>query len=125
MKAYLDRMKAKASSPPRKPMPAIVWSWLGAFVGIYAIGTASPLIAQACSLNGAYFLGSFGAAAVLVYGAPLAEFSQPRNLLVGNVISACVGAAVAQHVPTVASSPPPLPTVLALRARGPLTGLRP
>ncbi|HEX5486747.1 MAG TPA: HPP family protein, partial [Limnobacter sp.] len=37
---------------------------------------------------------SFGASAVLVYGAPTAEFSQPRNLVGGHVFSALVGVAV-------------------------------
>jgi len=98
MKTFLDRMKAKDTCPPRKPMPAILWSWLGSLVGIYAIGSCIPLIAGACGLDGGFLLGSFGAAAVLVYGAPMAEFSQPRNLVVGNLVSALVGVTVAANI---------------------------
>jgi CBS-domain-containing membrane protein len=43
-----------------------------------------------------FVIGSFGASAVLVYGAPLAEFSQPRNLIGGSVLSALIGVAVYQ-----------------------------
>ena len=49
------------------------------------------------SLVGSMFvIGSFGASAVLVYGAPLAEFSQPRNLVGGSVLSAVLGVAIYQ-----------------------------
>ena len=70
MKTFLGRMKAKDACPPRKRMPAILWSWLGSLVGIYAIGSCAPLLAGTFSLGGwlpAWFLG---AAAVLVYGGP-------------------------------------------------------
>ena len=36
-------------------------------------------------------LGSFGATAVLVYGYPGAPFSQPKNVIVGHVLSAFIG----------------------------------
>lgn len=99
MKAYLGRMKSKDTCPPRKPMPAILWSWLGSLVGIYAIGVCTPLVADTLGLDGGFVLGSFGAAAVLLYGAPMAEFSQPRNLVGGNLISALVGVTVATNIP--------------------------
>ena len=57
MKTFLDRMKAKDVCPPRKPMPAILWSWLGSLVGIYAIGSCMPLIAGAFGLDGVFLLG--------------------------------------------------------------------
>jgi CBS domain-containing membrane protein len=57
-----------------------------------------PLIAGAFGFDGVFLLGSFGAAAVLVYGAPMAEFSQPRNLVVGNLVSALVGVTVAANI---------------------------
>lgn len=98
MKAYLGRMTPKEPSPPRKPMPAILWSWLGSLVGIYAIGVIAPFMADRLGLEGGYVIGAFGAAAVLVYGAPMAEFSQPRNLVLGNVISAIVGVVVARNI---------------------------
>ena len=42
--------------------------------------------------RGALFLiAPLGASAVLVFGAPLADFSQPRNLIGGHMLSAIVG----------------------------------
>lgn len=38
-------------------------------------------------------IGSFGASAVLLYGAPRSPLAQPRNLLGGHMISALVGVA--------------------------------
>jgi len=41
-----------------------------------------------------FLIGSFGASAVLAYGAPQAPFSQPRNIIGGHCISAIVGVSV-------------------------------
>jgi len=41
-----------------------------------------------------FLIGSFGASAVLAYGAPQAPFSQPRNITGGHCISAIVGVSV-------------------------------
>ena len=56
MKASLGRMGAKEPSPPRKAMPAILWSWLGsARLGspaeIYAIGALTPFVAERLGLE--------------------------------------------------------------------------
>lgn len=37
-----------------------------------------------------FLLGSFGATSVLVYGFPNAPFSQPKNVIGGNLISSTV-----------------------------------
>jgi hypothetical protein len=39
-------------------------------------------------------LSSFGAVAVLLYAAPAAPFSQPKNVLIGNVCSAIIGVGI-------------------------------
>ncbi|QSX29843.1 HPP family protein [Shewanella cyperi] len=90
MKCYLRRMRSKDACPPRKPLKKIVWSWLGAFVGIFLVASLGQLLGPAQM----FIIGSFGASAVLIYGAPMAEFSQPRNLIFGNLISACIGVSV-------------------------------
>ncbi|XZG69037.1 HPP family protein [Chitinibacteraceae bacterium HSL-7] len=93
MKQLFSRMQAKGQCPPRKPLGKIAWSWLGSFIAMVAIAKLGPL----ANLDGEpllFLIGSFGASAVLVYGAPLAEFSQPRNLVGGHVISALIGVAV-------------------------------
>jgi CBS domain-containing membrane protein len=38
-----------------------------------------------------FLIGSFGASAALLYGAPRAEFAQPRNIVFGQLISAFTG----------------------------------
>ena len=45
-----------------------------------------------------FLIGSFGATAVLLYAAPQAAFSQPRNVLGGHLLSAFIGVTVAQFL---------------------------
>jgi CBS-domain-containing membrane protein len=93
MKTYLSRMKATGHCPPRKPVKKIVWSWIGSFIGIFLIGYLGQLL-DFEDKTFLFLIGSFGASAVLIYGAPMAEFSQPRNLIGGHVFSALVGVTV-------------------------------
>ena len=90
MKNYFNKMKSTGTCPPRKPLHKIVWSWIGAFLGIFAILIVGKLL----SFPEVFLIGSFGASAVLVYGAPVSDFAQPRNLIGGHVISALVGVSV-------------------------------
>lgn len=73
-------------------------SWLGVFLGIAALGYLSQWLALR-GIDRLYLIGSFGATAVLLYGAPSVPYSQPRNLLGGQVLSAIVGVAVQQALP--------------------------
>ncbi len=90
---YLLRMKATGVCPSRKPVSKILWSWVGAFAGIYLVAFLGNY-AELRGINSIFLIGSFGASAVLVYGAPMADFSQPRNLVGGHVVSALVGVTV-------------------------------
>ncbi len=92
MKRYFEKFLGQPgqSSPPRRPASEIFWSWLASFVGIYAVHAVNGWIGIAES-DSLYLIGSFGASAVLIYGAPAADFSQPRNLVGGHVVSALVG----------------------------------
>jgi len=76
-------------SPPRVSGSEIFWSWLGAFLGIAAVSGLEQLFLSGTALM--LVIGSFGASAVLIYGAPKSPLSQPRNLLGGHVLSALVG----------------------------------
>ncbi|OKY25850.1 MULTISPECIES: HPP family protein [Thalassotalea] len=93
MRIYFSRMKTKGQCPPRKPFKKIVWSWVGSFLGIFLIAYVGEVL-HYDEKSLMMLIGSFGASAVLIYGAPLAEFSQPRNLIGGHVISAFVGVSV-------------------------------
>ena len=86
-------MRATGTCPPRKPVSKILWSLLGAFLGIYLVALLGNR-AELIGTDSIFLIGSFGASAVLVYGAPMADFSQPRNLLGGHIVSAMIGVTV-------------------------------
>lgn len=73
------------------------WSFLGAFIGIGLIAYIQSL--QFPLLENVFLIGSFGASAVLVYGAIQSPLAQPRNLIGGHVVSAIVGVTVAKVMP--------------------------
>jgi CBS-domain-containing membrane protein len=75
----------------------ILVAWLGAFAGIGIVALLVELLPDLQLL----VIGSFGASAVLLYGAPRAPFSQPRNLVGGHLISALVGVACVRYLPDV------------------------
>lgn len=93
LKKYLSRMRGTEKCPPRKPFSKIVWSWVGAFAGIFAITQLNGLL-EINGVDSLFLIGSFGASAVLLYGVPMAELSQPRNLILGHVISATIGVSI-------------------------------
>lgn len=75
----------------------MLWTFLGGFFGIGIIGFISS---QYLTVNDNVFLiGSFGASAVLIYGATNSPLAQPRNLVGGHLISAFVGVTVHKLIP--------------------------
>ena len=78
-----------AGTPPRVNHSEILWSWLGAFIGIGAVALVSAQLFSGQGLS--LMIGSFGASAVLIYGAPRSPLAQPRNLIGGHVVSAFIG----------------------------------
>ena len=87
---YFGKMSGGGTeSPPRVSISEIFWSWLGGFLGIAGVG-----LAQTNWITGddrMLVIGSFGATAILIYGAITSPMAQPRNVLGGHVISAFVG----------------------------------
>jgi len=67
----------------------IFWSWIGSFLGIFSISYIHFDILKGTDLS--MVIGSFGASAVLIYGAVNSPLSQPRNLIGGHILSAIVG----------------------------------
>ncbi len=98
IKQYFKKMTGGDKRPSRKPHHKIGWSWLGAFIGIYIVSTIHNWL-HIDALNSLFLVGSFGASAVLIYGTPQAEFSQPRNLLGGHIISAFIGISLYKYIP--------------------------
>ncbi len=90
LSAYLRKMRGTTrGSPPRVSNNEILWSWIGAFLGIAAVAGINSLVLDGFDLT--LMIGSFGASAVLVFGAVRSPLAQPRNLVGGHIISALVG----------------------------------
>lgn len=86
---YFNKMKGVSKSPPRVSALEIFWSWLGSFLGI---GTVAFINFNLLDKNDfLMIIGSFGASAVLIYGAVRSPLAQPRNFIGGHVISAIIG----------------------------------
>jgi CBS-domain-containing membrane protein len=87
---YLRKMRGGTrGGPPRVSNAEILWSWIGAFLGISVVAGVSKLFFETSDLS--LMIGSFGASAVLVYGAVRSPLAQPRNLVGGHFLSALVG----------------------------------
>ncbi|KAJ3052958.1 hypothetical protein HK097_005356 [Rhizophlyctis rosea] len=84
----------RGTLPPRLNIKQLVGSWLAAFLGILAVAAIhynAPLL-LAASVPGV--VASFGATAVLIYGAIESPLAQPRSVIGGQVLSALVGVSV-------------------------------
>jgi len=86
---YFEKMAGMTKSPAKVSLSEILWSWFGAFWGISAVSYMNYDILQKTDF--VMVIGSFGASAVLIYGAIKSPLAQPRNLIGGHVISAIVG----------------------------------
>lgn len=91
---YFKKMRGTTQSPPRVAAMEVLWSWVGAVIGIALVGL---IHAEMVDQTGqALLIGSFGATAVLVYGAIRSPLAQPRNVLGGHVLSAIIGVCAQQ-----------------------------
>ena len=86
---YFRKMKGSSKSPPRVKLPEIVWSWVGSLLGIASVGYLNDHFFEGTDLI--LIIGSFGASAVLIFGAIKSPLAQPPNLMGGHVISALIG----------------------------------
>ena len=92
VREYLRKMRGTTRGrPPRVSGSEMLWSWIGGFLGIAAVAWVNHLLFAGTDLS--LMIGSFGASAVLVYGAVRSPLAQPRNLVGGHVVSALVGVA--------------------------------
>lgn len=92
LRRYLSKMRATASAPGRVSLREIFLSWVGSFLGILAVAWIHFVFLTGTDL--AFMIGSFGASAVLIYGAIKSPLAQPRNLVGGHVVSALIGSAL-------------------------------
>ncbi|MFC1822740.1 HPP family protein [Thermodesulfobacteriota bacterium] len=86
---YLKKMGGTTKSPPMVGFSEMMWSWVGSFVGIATVALINYHRLEGTDLT--MIIGSFGASAVLIYGAIKSPLAQPRNLIGGHMISAIIG----------------------------------
>jgi len=89
LREYFHKMKGRTKSAPRVSLSEIFWSWIGAFLGIGAVAYINFNMLEGTDL--VMVIGSFGASAVLIYGAIDVPLAQPRNLVGGHIVSALAG----------------------------------
>jgi len=94
LKSYLGKMKGTAKCPDAVCFSEIIWSWIGAFLGIGAVAYLN--FNKFGDTDMIMIVGSFGASAVLIYGAVKSPLAQPRNLIGGHILSALIGVACYQ-----------------------------
>lgn len=86
MRSYFSKFAGqKAALPPRPPLRQILLAGTGAALAIALVAglaawTHQPLL-----------LGSLGASCVFLFGLPEAPFSQPRNVVLGHLLSSTSG----------------------------------
>lgn len=73
------------------------WTFIGAFLGIATIGFIQSK--QFTEYDTIFLIGSFGATAVLIFGATNSPLAQPRNLIGGHLISAIIGVCIYKLIP--------------------------
>lgn len=83
--SFLDKLKGGAALPPAMPLAAIAKSALGAAIAIAVVAALSQYSGNA------WILGSLGATCLTIFGYPDLPFSQPRNVIVGHVLSTLIG----------------------------------
>ncbi|KAF5318737.1 hypothetical protein D9619_011046 [Psilocybe cf. subviscida] len=85
----------RASPPPKRPDYIIyLWSFIGAFGGIALIQAVFGQAHYFIERSVPPIIASYGATAVLIYGAVDAPLAQPRALFGGHFIGALVGVCV-------------------------------
>jgi len=89
-----EKMRGGGQSPPRVGMAEVFWSWLGSFIGVAAVALIHFRFLDQQGLL--LIIGSFGASAVLIYGAVRSPLAQPRNLIGGHILSAFIGVTAQQ-----------------------------
>ena len=86
MSKYFEKFRGEGVDlPPKATIKSIIFAWFGGFIAISAVAiltniTQYPLV-----------LGSFGASCVLLFGFPKSPFSQPRNVILGHLLSSFIG----------------------------------
>lgn len=86
MAALFNKLRGDGAALPARPKARqVLLAWCG---GVLAIACVAAL---GNAVSAVMMLGSFGASCVLVFAYPDVPFSQPRNVVVGHVLSSATG----------------------------------
>ena len=75
MKWYFRKMVGRHSNPTRVCFHSTFWGWLGGFLGVSLVAAIDQYVSSGSDLL--FLVGSFGASAVLIYGAIDSPLAQP------------------------------------------------
>ncbi|KAG0214259.1 hypothetical protein BGX33_002281 [Mortierella sp. NVP41] len=99
LETYFSKMKGQRYDPkklqvaPKPPtrIQVLLSSFVGSFTGIAIVASLTYNSEWFLKRNTPVMAGSFGASAVLIYGAIEAPLSQPRNVIGGHILSSFIG----------------------------------
>jgi CBS-domain-containing membrane protein len=86
---YFGKMKGTTQSPPRVKGYEVLWSWVGSFLAMALVAYLDNCFCD--GTDRVLIIGSFGASAVLIFGAIKSPLAQPPNLVAGHILSALIG----------------------------------
>ena len=92
MTHVLKKMRGGGKTPPRVCGTEILLSWLGSCLSIALIALLERYVTSNTGFP--LLIGSFGASAVLAFGAIGSPLAQPRNLVGGHFVSALTGVTI-------------------------------
>lgn len=90
-RTYIYKFKGFGKPAPGENFVTIISAGIISFIGIAAVGVFEALPNSLEPTDFKLLIGSFGATAVLLYGAIDSNLAQPWNCFVGHVISAFIG----------------------------------
>ena len=89
MKQRLWRAVRGAPQAQSTPLPDLLRAWVGCGLAMLALAALEKALQTTGNLP--LLMGSLGASAVLLFGAPQSPLAQPRNVIGGHVLSALAG----------------------------------
>jgi CBS-domain-containing membrane protein len=81
----IQKLKGGGAAPPRSSFLPVIKSAAGAFIAIVFVAWLSGVVGQPL------ILGSLGASCVMLFGFPELPFSQPRNAILGHLLTSLLG----------------------------------
>ncbi|KAJ6109997.1 hypothetical protein N7486_002232 [Penicillium sp. IBT 16267x] len=86
------------AEPPKSLGNIVIacWSFIGAFCGVAVLASVSQHVPSFEARDAPAIIGSFGAAAVLEFGAIDSPFAQPRNAFFSQMLACLVGVSISK-----------------------------